>query len=67
MAIGLSADVVVDVVIPKCTYFPLCTPIEAHSTARSKVCDYNKKSPTERKMALKRIKTISRKGALEKE
>ena len=30
-------------------------------------CDYKDKSPTERKMCLKRIKTMSRKGALEKE
>ena len=66
MAIGLSADVVVDV-IPRCTYFPLHTSTKAHITARSKVCDYNKKSPNERKMAMKRIKTMSRKGALEKE
>ena len=66
MAIGMSADVVVNV-ITICTYYPLFTSTDSHSPARSKFCDYNKKSPTERKMALKRIKTMSRKGALEKE
>jgi len=65
MAIGQSANIVEEVV--RCTYYPFCKAKESHSSARSKVCDYKDKSPTERKMCLKRIKKMSRKGALEKE
>ena len=66
MAIGDTVDVTVGD-ISRCTYYPLCTATESHSTARSKLCDFNLKSPTERKMALKRLKTMYRKGVLEKE